>query len=63
MAIKGEDCGAAAAVREEPVEPFRGQRGQSSGHARPRSCLISQVINLDLQRGREVELAEQLEVS
>ncbi len=62
MVIKGEDRGAAMAVREGLVGLFRGN-GATAGHARDQSCLISQVINLDLPEGCQVELREQLEVS
>ena len=60
MVIKGEDRGA---VREELVVGlFRGNGG-TVGHAPAQSCLISQVINLDLPQGCRAELREQLEVN
>lgn len=60
-------CRGRGPAREEPagLEVFSGgATGAKLGAThRPRSCLISRVINLDLQRGREVELGEQLGVS
>lgn len=37
--------------------------GGTVAHAWVQSCLISQVINLDLPQGCQVELREQLEVN
>lgn len=62
MVIKGEDMGAAGAVREGMVRLFRGN-GDRAGHAWVQSCLISQVMNLDLPQGCQVKFREQLEVN
>lgn len=59
MVIKGEDRGAEG---EGLVGLSRGNGG-TAGHARAQSCLISQVINLDLPQGCQVELGEQVEVN
>lgn len=59
MAIKEEDCGAAGALKEGL---FGGNEGKA-GHARTQSCLFSQVINMGLPHGCQVELREQLEVN
>lgn len=59
MVIKGEDGGAAGAAREGTV--FR-WNGGTVAHAWVQTCLISQVINLNLPQGCQVQLKEQLEV-
>lgn len=61
MVIKGEDCRASGPVTEG-LGGLLGGNGYKAGHARAQSHLISQVINLDLQKGCQVEVREQLEV-
>lgn len=50
MVIKGEDMGAAGTVKEGMVRLFRGNGGRAGG-AWVQTCLISQLINLDLPQG------------
>lgn len=59
---KGEDCRASGVVREGLFGLLRGN-GCKAGQARAQSCFISQVINLDLQKGCLVVIGEQLEVN
>lgn len=61
MVIKAEDCRASGDVGEGLVGLLRGN-GCKEGQARAQSCFISQVINLDLQKGCLVEIRKQLEV-
>lgn len=56
MVTKEEDRGAAGAVSKEG-------NGSTKVYAQAQSCLISQVINLDLPQGCRPELREQLEVN
>lgn len=60
--IKGEDRGAAGAAREGMAGLFR-WNGGTAAHAGVQSCLISQVMNLNLPQGCQVQLKEQLEVN